>query len=148
MKTWVIVADASRARIFEVNPTKDGLQEIHAFVHPGSRMKTSELVSDRPGRVDKGPGHAAMEARTSAHDVQANEFANILALELDRAVERGECSSIMLVVPPRFLGRLRSSISHRVFNAIIKTLPKELTHCSTAELSAALAAELPASAGI
>lgn len=138
MRTWTVVADASRARIFETNGTKDELKEVRTLVHPASRSKTSELVSDRAGRISKGAGHSAMDARTPAHEVQANEFAAILADEMDKALEQNRCGELVLVVPPRFLGRLRSVISHRVMNAVIKTVQKELTQCSGYELAAAL----------
>lgn len=138
MKTWTIVADASRARIFETNGVDNELREMRTLVHPASRLKTSDLVSDRSGRIGKPTGRAAMEARTTAHDVEADEFAAILADEMDKALEHRQCSSLVLVVPPRFLGRLRSVISHRVLNAVTKTIEKELTQCSADELAAAL----------
>lgn len=138
MKTWTIVADASRARIFETSGMRDQFKEVRTLVHPASRLKTSELVTDQAGRLSKGPGHAAMEARTSAHDVQANEFAAIVADEMDKALEHRQCSAFVLVVPPRFLGRLRSVISHRVMNAVVKTVQKEMTQCAEYELAEAL----------
>ena len=138
MNTWIVVADAGRARIFETGILRDELKEVRSLVHPSSRLKTSELVSDRPGRVAKGAGHSAMEARTAAHDVEADEFAATVADELDKALERRECSDIVLVVPPRFLGRLRVRISQRVLNAVRKTLAKDLSQMSAHDLTAAL----------
>ena len=146
MKTWIVVADASRARIFEIGVVKDELREVRGFIHPASRMKTSKLVSDRAGRVNRGAGRSAMEARTCAHEVEAEHFAALLASELDKGIESRQCGAIVLVVPPRFLGRIRSGISPRAFNAVSRTILKDLTQCPVNELRAALVEHMSASA--
>jgi len=138
MKTWIVIADASRARIFETGIPRDLLNEVRSLVHPGSRLKTSELVSDRPGRVAKGAGHSAMEAKTPGHDVEADQFAATLADVLDKAIETRECSALVLVVPPRFLGRLRARMSQHVLTAVTQTSSKDLTQLSAQELKTAL----------
>src|SRR5436305_1123553 len=116
MTTWILVADASRARIFETAGANQELCEVEALVHPESRKKTSELVNDRPGRVSRGQARSSMEAHTSPHAVEADRFAHLLAKVLDRGVERREYSSVVIVAPPHFMGLLRSAISNRVFN--------------------------------
>ena len=60
--TWVLVADASKARIFNTTGSKEPLVEIKGMLHGESRRKVSELVSDQPGRQSgNGP--------TSSHGV-------------------------------------------------------------------------------
>src|SRR5258708_40338428 len=54
MTTWILIADAARARIFQKGGPGEKIAEARSLVHPGSRQKTSELVSDRPGRLGKG----------------------------------------------------------------------------------------------
>lgn len=48
--TWVLVADASKARIFNTTGSKEPLVEVKSMLHGESRLKVSELVSDQPGR--------------------------------------------------------------------------------------------------
>lgn len=129
MKTWILVADASRARILSANSSDAKLREVEALVHPASRLQTSELVSDGAGRITKGLGrqvHAMMEARTPAHETEAIRFAKTLADKLKKALNDGKYSSVTLVAPPHFLGLLRQSlcerVAHTVTNAVASTL--------------------------
>ena len=47
--TWILVAERSRARIFTLQNRVAPLQELESLVHPQSRLKESELVSDHAG---------------------------------------------------------------------------------------------------
>jgi len=48
---WVVVADASRARIFEAAELPEPLREIEDLVQPEGRMPERALQSDRPGAL-------------------------------------------------------------------------------------------------
>ena len=45
----VLVANASRARLFDRDAENGAMRETASFVHPQSRMKGRELGRDRPG---------------------------------------------------------------------------------------------------
>ncbi len=47
--TWIMVANASQAKLFAHHGPKRGLELIKELMHPQSREKTSNLVSDRSG---------------------------------------------------------------------------------------------------
>ena len=51
--TWILVADASRARLFSVSKSIGPLQEIGSFDHPGARAKTRDLLADAMVRVEE-----------------------------------------------------------------------------------------------
>lgn len=53
--TWILVADAARARLFRIERPRGPLIEEADFVHPGERLPEHELGGDDPGRV-RGPG--------------------------------------------------------------------------------------------
>jgi hypothetical protein len=53
-RTWVVVANAARARLCEFDPRDGSLTELADFTHPAARRKGSDLASDRPGRAAKG----------------------------------------------------------------------------------------------
>ena len=58
--TWILVANASIARLYANHGPKKGLQLMKEMSHPESREKVSNLVSDRPGHnPGSGNGHGS-----------------------------------------------------------------------------------------
>ena len=81
--TWILVANASLARLYANFGPKQGLQLVKELVHPESRMKNSELSSDRAGQIQSnGSGHGAREQQTPPKLNAAKNFAQMLAKEL------------------------------------------------------------------
>ena len=63
--TWILVANASLARLYANFGPKQGLKLVKELVHPESRMKNAELSSDRAGQMQaSGSGHGAREQQT------------------------------------------------------------------------------------
>ncbi len=76
-KTWVLVADNSRARIFLAETRNGPLLEIEALAHPESRLHAQELTSDLPGRAfdSGGQGRHAMELEVEPKQHEVHAFA-------------------------------------------------------------------------
>lgn len=136
--TWILVADAGRARIYETNrPLADGdFRQVESLEHktPASR----DLKSDHPGRTfDSGPAgqRHAMEPRSDPHDLQKTEFAHTLAQLLERAAIEGRYARLAVAAPPVLLGRLRPALGAKSKAMIIGTLDKDLTRLPTKELT-------------
>ena len=65
---WLLIANASRARIFEWVKGQGGhLREVADFVHPQSRMKGSELSSDRAGHTQRTQGDSDIGGASLDH---------------------------------------------------------------------------------
>jgi protein required for attachment to host cells len=127
---WIVVADASRARVLSAGDDAARLLLVHTLEHPASRSRSQELVSDQAGRLEKG-GHnrlSAMDPRTDPHEHEAALFAGSLAGLLDDAAARRDYARLTLIAPPHFLGLLRSSISGEVLKRLSATVSKDLTH--------------------
>ena len=68
--TWILVGNAARARLYENTGIGKGLKLLSEFLHPQSRMKGVDLVSDRAGFVQGvGNGHAARQTATDRKSV-------------------------------------------------------------------------------
>jgi len=52
--TWIIAANAGRARVFSQAQAGEALQEINDMVSTTMRMRTSETESDRTGPTSAG----------------------------------------------------------------------------------------------
>lgn len=123
--TWVVVGDASRARIFRAEGRQPWML-VHELDHPESREHINVLLSDRQGRVTHGNGsHSAMDAHTEPHEVEAIRFARVLADRLEAAHAHSLFDEIVVVAPPHFLGLLRSTIDAEVQKRVRFSLPKD-----------------------
>lgn len=118
--TWVLVADASKARIFNTTGSKEPLVEIKGMLHGESRLKVSELVSDQPGRQSgSNPSGSHGVAEKSAikareRDAFARELCDILAT----GREQDRFRRLYLVAPSQMLGALHKHLDKQVKVAV------------------------------
>jgi len=133
-KVWIVVGDSSRARIFGTNSRSGGLTELEVMYHPESRMRDSELQTDKPGRMHamQGEFRSATE-QTPARKVEAERFAQGLAEYLDTMHHEHSFEHLILVASPNFLGLLRNHFSSRLHNAVISELNKDISHLKKTE---------------
>ena len=91
MKIWVLVADASRARILQASQRKGPLQEIEDLIHPETRRQQQHLVSDAPGRSydSAGRGRHAMESPSDPKRHESGLFAKRICAQLAQAQREG-----------------------------------------------------------
>lgn len=142
--TWFVVADSARARIFTASGTKGKLREIADLSHPESRLHDSELASNGPGRSfdSHGQGRHSMEPATHPQDREAQAFAVEVARHIDRGHNEGGFDSLVLVAPPKFLGRLRPALSDSTRDAVVGELDKNLVDADEKTLERQLSALL------
>jgi protein required for attachment to host cells len=140
MKTWIVVADSARARLFEVGVNDGQLFEVSGYANPQAREKPSNSGHDRPPRVQESASSArhAIEPHTDPHDKSAQQFAHALAEVLDQGRVEHSYSRLLLVAPPRFLGQLHAALDEQVSKLVVSTINKDLTHAGTAEIRAML----------
>ena len=141
MDTWILVADASRARIFSSPKKGQPWKLMEELEHPESRMKNRELDPMEQGRTQQsfGAGHRPrMEPPTAPQEVEKEHFAHQLADALSKAVADGRCSSLVLVAPPHFLGHLRSMLSQHAAKCVAATVDKDYTSSDVRELGSRL----------
>jgi protein required for attachment to host cells len=143
VKNWVVVANASRARLLESVGPPGGFRHIADMVHPQSRQKGTELARDRPGRIE-GTGHGLGSAKylpkTDAREREHERFAQEVAQALNEGVSDGRCGGIVLVASNPFLGQLRAHLGTRAEKLLLRTLAHDYTALTEAELTARLSA--------
>ncbi|MGD2073530.1 MAG: host attachment protein [Gammaproteobacteria bacterium] len=127
-RTWILVAESSRAKLYESNSVRAPLSELEDLVHPAGRMHAGDLVSDRAGTDGGsiGQGRHVMDDRTSAREHERIEFARQLAERLEAACGRGAFDRLVLVAPPAFLGLLRDRLSKKVMERVYRQIDKNL----------------------
>jgi protein required for attachment to host cells len=127
-RTWILVAESSRAKLYQTDGNRNPLTEIEDLVHPEGRMHEGDLVSDRAGSDGGtvGQGPHPMAERTSAREQEKLEFARQLAERLEQGCGEDAFDRLVLVAPPAFLGLLRGRLSKQVIGRIYDEIQKNL----------------------
>jgi protein required for attachment to host cells len=140
-KTWVVVADSSRARILMAEKPGMGLLEIDSLEHPEGRLHEQELTSDLPGRAfdSGGQGRHVMGTSVEPKKQEAIKFAKLVADHLESGRTTGSFSRLYVIAPPAFLGQLRDHLSTSLERIVQGTIDKNLV----AQDETAIRAQLP-----
>lgn len=133
---YVVVADVSRARVFTFDSKTRQLEELKGLTHPQSRLQERELDADKPGRHAGGVSGSrhSVNPRDESVRHEAEVFARELGKWLETEHQAGRFDHLVLVCPPRFLGELRSHLSARCTEALVKTVNKDLVRARPADI--------------
>jgi protein required for attachment to host cells len=128
MKTWVLVADAYRARLFGVERPVSPLTELRDLASPEARLHAGDLVTDKGGR-DRNPatggGHGLGESASPKQDL-ADRFAQEVCALLEAGRVAGELSKLYVIAAPAFLGLLRKHQSPTLRQLVVEEIDKSL----------------------
>ncbi len=134
--TWIVSANASRARIFEQQDA-GGMGEVTSLINEGVRLRTRDTESDRlgptsgTGSIHSTGGEAPnklYQPRVSPEKHQAERFARDLSEFLLKAAQEGRYQELDLVASPQFLGALRPLLDPKVRARIKIEIDKDYTH--------------------
>lgn len=141
-RTWILVADGARARIFVNEGPGKGLKPALSKEFATARLPTREVISDRPG--SHGTGGAmrhGYEPRVDWHRFEKHRFAASMAAILNRQAKRNSFDRLVLVAPPEPLGGLRSNLDPGVRDCVVREIGKDLTSLPDHELPKRLEAD-------
>lgn len=136
---WILVANASTAKLFANRGPKKGLQLVKEFSHPESRQKNADLVTDRPGYMQSsGTGHGSRQPATEPKQYEAQTFAQELAQELQNGRTTNQFARAIVVAPPAFLGLINGVLDGPTSQLVTDRFEKDYTKASEKELAAHL----------
>jgi protein required for attachment to host cells len=128
--TWLLVANRSRARLFEV--PRDGAEpvEVADFVHPAGRAHERDLVTEGQGRFhgrgEREQAHSAMP-NVDVSRAEAERFAEQLRDHLEQARTHERFGKLWLMAAPQFLGILRDKLTKGVAKEVDLDVGKDVT---------------------
>lgn len=126
--TWILVANASLARLYAHLGPKKGLQLVKEIVHPESRMKNTDLITDRAGQLQAaGSGHGAREPSSAPKLHAARAFAQKLAKELYMGRSRNRFGRAILIAPPAFMGMINATLDRPTAQLVTDRFEKDYT---------------------
>jgi protein required for attachment to host cells len=126
--TWVIAADSSRARIFEVGKENEKLREIEDMINPEGRQDGRDIQSDAEGQNFSGrdiqrstsqPQQTMLE-----HDIEL--FCKEVSRYLDKACYEHRFDALCVIAPPKFLGMMRDNLGELARKAVTEEIPKDI----------------------
>ena len=140
---WILVANRSKARIFEMQELHAPLVEIADFVDPKGRANGRDINTDADGRLygkgERVQGHAT-SSDVSPTQHEAERFAEQLRDYLYREHSEQRFDKLWVVAAPTFLGVLREKLAKQLHAAIELEVNKDLpTHAPQQILDIALA---------
>jgi protein required for attachment to host cells len=141
--TWIVSANASRARIFSQVRHSDPLQEINDMVDEAVRLRTVETESDKIGPTSATksshnvgaptPNKAYQPAQTpEQHETEL--FARSVAAFLLKGHQEGRFQKLILIVSPQFLGVLRKQLDPGLEPLVNLEINKDYTQYSAEAL--------------
>ncbi|MCL5426889.1 MAG: host attachment protein [Gammaproteobacteria bacterium] len=138
MTTYIVVADAARARIF----TRDALTlaEQESMVHAEGRLHEGDLVTDSRGDVHESMSTTSRSAgqENSASKHENELFAKEVAQRLYSARVGNSMEKLIMVAPPKFLGLLREKLDGPTQKLVIHSLSKDLSKASLTDIQHAV----------
>ena len=165
--TWIITANAGRARFFSENDPAEPLQELQDMVNNGARLRTQESETDRLGPRAAGksshsigsaqsgaavhnnaPSGGASGAPTSMYEPnqtpaehETELFAKDISKFLMKSHQEGLFDRIVLSASPQFLGSLRANFDSHLKPLIKTEFNKDYTHVPPHQLREQLQAQ-------
>jgi len=143
--TWIVSANASRARIFSQAASSASLEEVEDMINSGARLRTAESETDRIGPTSAAKSmhntggavpNKAYEPHQTPVEHQTELFAKNVAAFLLKGQQQGQFKQLCLVASPQFLGILRQQLDANVASAVTTELNKDYTQATPAELQA------------
>jgi protein required for attachment to host cells len=135
-QTWILVANAERARLFSSDGR--GLLESSDAIHLESAAHGHDLITDSAGRRGQGPAgrgdRPGLGGEEPRRKLEAERFARQLAALLKTGLDDHACEGLVLVAPPHFLGLLKKHLGHTVARRVDATLDRDLVLKDVADL--------------
>jgi len=132
---WVLVANASEARLF--NLVKSDLELVEKFSHPESRMKGETLTSDRPGSYQSDinrEGHGSYAEPTDPKEYEKDRFARELAGVLNEARSENRFSELVIVAAPHFHGLINQHLDDESSQKVSHHIEKDYTQVRDSDM--------------
>lgn len=154
--TWVLVADGGRAQVYEKTNIEKRIpiggsegetqyqEKLALALSPIVKMKWEsqsadiyEMGRNATGMVQESVGSArhSGEPHIDARKEVKQNFIRKIAGEISKSAAAYEFDRIILVAPSKSLGELRKLLNPQVMNLVVGEIPKDLTNCTSAELT-------------
>jgi protein required for attachment to host cells len=129
-KSWIVVADGSKASIFLREGRNGELQAVKRMESGEARAHAGDIVSDRAGRVGESAtvGRHAYEPKTDPHRHAEEVFVKTVADYVGSHEGAAPYDQLILVAPAKTLGQLRKDLPKAALGSVRHEVDKDLVH--------------------
>lgn len=153
--TWILAANAGRARFFSESDRSEPLQEVQDMVNPAAQLRTVDTETDRLGPRSAGDSRHSVGGNQPAgfhHNAQAGLptsmyeppqtpdehaaelFAKDVCAFLLKAHQENRYQQLVISASPQFLGTLRAKLDPQVQKLVKSEVNKDYTHANGQQL--------------
>lgn len=141
--TWIVSANAGRARFYSQPAPSEPLVEINDMVNDAVKLRTEESQTDRLSPRAAGDSIHSVggatptslyQPATTPEEHQSEIFARDIAGFLAHAHQENGFQKLSLVASPQFLGLLRKELEPKFGKAIELEIDKDYTQYGAAQL--------------
>lgn len=136
-KTWLLIADASKARIYSLYKARifqeqhpKHLELVGEYSHIESRKKDRDLTTDKLGEF----GNGTFVEATHPKIHEAEQFALELLKYLEAGRKEGIYRDLIIVAPPAFMGMLQKHMHNEIHKLVSQRIEKDYTRHNEQEL--------------
>ncbi len=141
--SWVVVGDASGARIFKFDKHQEPWALVEAIKGDGTSADKGTRDFASKSSEHKGALHGHGENHNSVKETAERRFAHQLSRVLERGLADGSFAHLILVAPAKLLGELRENLSRGLHAKVVAEVSKDYVHLSAKELQAQLIEHIP-----
>ena len=148
MKTWIVVANRSEAKIFTYNNRE--VEFVFKLENPRGRLKSGDINADRAGFFTAGGTMHGSDrsSQQSPTERVAQEFAKTLSDNLEESRIKADFEEMVLIADPHFLGLLRNTLSKDLRRLVSREIPKDLGAVTSEQIQERLWPEEPSTASL
>ena len=134
--TWIVVANRSKARVFDANwPELTTFEEVASFVHPEATLHVRDTVNDAPGQFrELGSAPHSGEPHTDFAHQMTGDFAQELVEYLEAHRLKGDFGTVIVLAPPLMLGALRQQMGRPLADMVADEQDKDYSALPDREL--------------
>ena len=137
-RTWVLIADAGRAHVYEALGPGKGIKALDDLwlENDVPRSRDAAAGATKPGRGHPAAGSSrhAFEATSDPHRQFKRQFADEVAEMIGQKLAEGAFGKLVVVATPVMLGDLRAALPEQVRRVVSAEIDKDLTKIPIAEL--------------
>jgi protein required for attachment to host cells len=135
-KTWIVIADGARAKVYQNNGPGTGLHEPRFPEMVGAHEPSKDINADCPGRMQSAPGGAlhSVDYPSDPHREQKRIFARDVAEFFKLRQREKAFDDLVIVAPAKTLGDLPELLDKSVASHLKIEVAKDLTQFSAQEL--------------
>ncbi len=132
--TWVLLADATLAKVYERKAHSKTFKLHHELEHPEGRSKVHDLVTDHSGKYGAGSATGMFVQDHNPKDNENTQFVLQIVQALEHARATNQFDQLIIIALPHFYGLLEQHLSEQLHKKVVRHITKDYLHLPEKEL--------------